>query len=281
VSTRWQRELDEACLIARGAGRLILEVYATAFDVQHKPEEGGPVTLADERANAFIVDALERAFPGDEVVAEESPTPEAGRPRPSRCWFVDPVDGTAEFVDRNGMFAVHIGLAVAGEAVAGVVYAPSTDTLYAGAVDGECVREAGGVRRTVRMAPAPEAGQLRLVVSRSHRSKKTELIREALGVGQVLEHGSVGLKCGLLAEGAADLYLHPSPRSYRWDSCAPEAIVRAAGGVLLDFAGQPYRYDQPELRNSRGILACGMDALPRILPVVERVARETGLLPPP
>ncbi len=272
MATRWQRELDVARRLAHEAGRLILEVYATEFSVEHKPGEGGPVTLADQRANALICQELARAFPGDEIIAEESADEDARRPRQARCWFVDPVDGTQEFVDRNGMFAVHIGLAVDGEAAAGVVYAPFTGKLYAGAVDGECtleVRNSGP--RVVRMSPVPPPSQLRLCVSRSHKSKKTALVRDALGITQVIEHGSVGLKCGLLAEGAADLYLHPSPRSMRWDSCAPEAVLRAAGGVLLGFDGKPYRYDEAELQNARGILGFAREATPVVMPVIERV----------
>lgn len=277
-----KRELEVAREVALEAGRILLEVYATAFQVVEKPGGGGPVTEADQRANAFIVDALQRAFPTDSVVAEES-SEEANEGRAERCWYVDPMDGTAEFVERNGMFAVQIGLAVRGEAVVGVVYAPVTGKLYAGIVGGGCVLEQNGETRALKVTPVGpdvDPGKLRLVVSRSHKSKKTELIRRELGITQVIEHGSVGLKCGLVAEGAADLYLHPSDRSYRWDSCGPEAILRAAGGDLRDFGGTRYRYDGSELRNHRGIIAGSTGALAIVGPVAARVAREAGLVPP-
>ncbi len=282
MSDGWQRERDVARSIALEAGRILLEVYATEFSVEHKPDEGGPVTVADQRANAFIVDALAKAFPGDPIVAEETAEADARRHRSTgRCWFVDPMDGTREFVDRNGMFAVQIGLAVDGEAVAGVVYAPVTRKLYVGSVGGACTLELGGsLPRPLRVRPPPSrTAHMRLLVSRSHQSKKTLLIRDALGITEVIEHGSVGLKCGLVAEGQADLYLHPSPRSYRWDSCGPEAIIRAAGGVLFDFAGNPYRYDGEELQNVRGIFSCAAEAVPAVLPTIQRVARESGLIP--
>ncbi len=283
MSGSWHRELEVARRIALEAGKLLLEVYATEFHVEDKPDEGGPVTLADQRANAFIVAELARAFPSDPVVAEETAEEDARRVRPARgrCWFVDPMDGTREFVDRNGMFAVQIGLAVDGEAVCGVVYAPVTRKLYAGAVDGGATLEVDGAQPPpLRVSPPPaDTSGLRLLVSRSHKSKKTALIRNALGITQVAEHGSVGLKCGLVAEGVADLYLHPSPRSYRWDACGPEAIIRGAGGVLLDFAGQPYRYDGTELQNVRGLFACAREAVPAVLPVLQRVAKEAGLIP--
>ncbi|MCI0673939.1 MAG: 3'(2'),5'-bisphosphate nucleotidase CysQ [Myxococcaceae bacterium] len=270
-------ELDVARRLARNAGRILLEVYATDFDVVEKPGGAGPVTEADERANAYLVAELKRAFPGDGVVSEEAAdTSEAARF--ARCWFVDPMDGTREFVARNGQFAVQVGLAIEGTPVLGVVYCPPSDKLYAGLVGQECSLEVVGERRALRVADVLEPTELRLVVSRSHRSRRTELMRSELGITRVMESGSVGLKCGLLAEGVADLYLHPSDRSYRWDACGPEAILRAAGGVLTDFAGRPYRYDGREMRNTRGLIGCSAAVFPRVLPVLERIARETGLL---
>jgi 3'(2'), 5'-bisphosphate nucleotidase len=101
-----------------------------------------------------------------------------------------------------------------------------------------------------------------------------------LGVNRsaVTPLGSVGLKCGRIAEGGADLYLHTSDKSYRWDACAPEAVLRAAGGTLTDLGGKPYRYDGTELRNLRGLLGCAPGVLERVLPVVEGMARQHGIL---
>jgi 3'(2'), 5'-bisphosphate nucleotidase len=271
-------ELDAARRIAWEAGALLLEVYATDFSVRHKEGGAGPVTDADARANEHIVRSLARAFPEDAIIAEE--TAGGAAPHGARCWYVDPMDGTREFVDRNGMFAVQIGLAVDGEAKLGVVYAPVTGKLYEGVVGGGAALEQRGVRRPLSVAEAPgRTADLRLVTSRSHKSKKTRLIVERLGITAIQEHGSVGLKCGLLAEGLADLYLHPTGRSYRWDACAPEAILRAAGGVLVDFSGTPYRYDGRELENARGLLGCSAGALPLVLPVAREVAAASGLIP--
>jgi 3'(2'), 5'-bisphosphate nucleotidase len=268
-------ELELARRLAIEAGAILLEVYATDFAVEHKPGGAGPVTEADARANEHIVSALQREFPTDAIVAEESSN--SNIPKHKRCWFVDPLDGTREFVDRNGMFAVHIGLAVDGSPRVGVVYAPVAAKLYVAISGGECLLEHGGNTRHLRVADPPARSEdLRLLTSRSHKSKKTALIRERLGIHHVIEHGSVGLKCGLLAEGAADVYLHPSARSYRWDSCAPEAILRAAGGVLTDFGGVPYRYDGPELENARGILACSAGTFPMVLPTLLGLKPSSG-----
>jgi len=270
-------ERDTARRIAREAGRLLLEVYATPFSVEHKAGGLGPVTEADTRANDLIVTALKRAFPGDGVVAEESDNGADAR-RFERCWFVDPLDGTQEFVNRNGEFAIHIGLAIGGEATLGVVYRPVGDRLYSGVVGQGGDVEVDGERRPLRVSDVTEPARLRLVVSRSHRSKLTQQVVERLGIERQRESGSVGIKCGLLAEAAADLYLHVSDKSYRWDNCAPEAVLRAAGGILTDLGGAPYRYDGVELRNMRGLLACNAAAFPHVQPVVADFAREAGLL---
>jgi 3'(2'), 5'-bisphosphate nucleotidase len=269
------QELRVATRLAHDAARVILEVYARPFEVVEKAAGAGPVTEADTRANELIVTGLREAFPDDEIVAEESPSQ---RPTARRVWFVDPLDGTREFVDRNGMFAVHVGLAIDGEAVAGVVHAPVSGQTWAGARGHPCTWTQGDETRTLMLPECPEPSALRLLVSRSHKSKKTALIQQALGITSVREHGSVGFKVGLLALGEADLYLHPSPRASRWDSCAPQAVLEAAGGVLVDFAGNPYRYDGSELENRRGLVGCSRETLARVGHVIERVARETGLL---
>ncbi|WP_141591273.1 3'(2'),5'-bisphosphate nucleotidase CysQ [Myxococcus sp. AB056] len=270
-------ELDIARRVARQAGAILLEVYATPFTVHDKAGGMGPVTEADERANAFIVDALRDAFPSDGVVAEESDNT-SGASRFERCWFVDPMDGTQEFVNRNGEFAIHIGLAIAGKATLGVVYRPVGDTLYWGVVgQGGFVEDAKG-RRALRVSDTAEPSALRLVVSRSHRSRLTDAVARRLGITHEQACGSVGLKCGLLAEAACDLYLHVSDKSYRWDNCAPEAVLRAAGGILTDLGGTPYTYDGSELQNRRGLLACNAAAFERVAPVVAGFAREAGIL---
>ncbi len=276
MTARLAREIEIASRLAREAGRILLEVYDTDFEVIEKAADAGPVTIADKRANDHVVAALHAAFHGDGVVAEETKdTSDAARYE--RCWFVDPLDGTKEFIKHNGEFAVHIGLAIGGEARLGVVYRPVGDRLYAGVEGAGCFLETGGTRREVRIPQAaPES--LRLVTSRSHRSKKLETIRAELGISEVLAMGSVGIKCGVLVEGDADLYVHASKVSSRWDSCAPEAVVRAAGGVFTDMAGERYRYDGSELRNLRGIVACSPAVLERALPVIQRVGREAGLI---
>lgn len=273
MSRDLEPELQLARTLAREAGRLILEVYSTDFAVTDKGGGDGPVTEADRRANGFLVRELRQAFPADGIVSEESKD-NSDPGRFERCWFIDPLDGTREFVARNGEFAVHVGLAIRGEARLGVVYRPVGDRLYAGLVDGGCELEADGATRALKVSDRSEPASLRLLVSRSHRSRKTDRLCELADIRQVRQSGSVGLKCGLLAEGEADLYLHYSPKSSRWDSCAPEAMLRAAGGVFTDLRGQPYRYDVPEILNLGGIFGSNAACRERVAPIVSRVMDE-------
>lgn len=270
------REIAEAARIARRAGAILMEVYATDFSVAYKAE-ADPVTDADTRANAYIVSELRAAFPQDGIVAEENED-NSDALRPGRCWYVDPLDGTREFVARNGEFSVMLGLAIDGESVAGVVYQPETDKLYAGAVGAGAFLEERGKRRELKVSEVAETSGLKLVVSRSHRNRAVEALIARLGIRLETSSGSVGLKTGLIAERKADLYVHISDRSSMWDACGPEAVLRAAGGRFTDLAGNPYRYGGSDMRNRRGILACNAAAYQAALPVAREVARSIGLI---
>lgn len=274
MSESFARELEVARRLAREAGALILEVAERGFESVEKPEEGGPVTEADLRANAWIEKGLREAFPDDGVVTEESTPQDEGSSE--RCWYVDPLDGTKEFVRGNGQYAVHIGLAVGGRAKLGVIYRPVGDRLYAGIVGGPCFREEGGVTTPLRVAKA-DPSAITLAVSRSHPVRRLDRLQGELEVREVIRSGSVGLKCAMIAEGQADLYVHSSARSYRWDACAPEALARAAGGVLVDLTGTPYSYGEGELQNLRGLLVCSEELLPHVLPAARRLGQRNGL----
>jgi 3'(2'), 5'-bisphosphate nucleotidase len=273
-----KRELDETIRIAREAGQILMQVYATDFGVAYKGATD-PVTDADTQANAYIVAELARLFPDDGIVAEETPTTGSAAGK-SRCWYVDPLDGTKEFIAKNGEFSVMIGLAIDGGAVLGVVFQPSHDKLYAGVVDetsGHAFLVEKGVTRELRVSEISATSELKLVVSRSHRDKSTDALVQQLGITRERPSGSVGLKVGLIAEREADLYIHPSNRSSRWDACAPDAILRAAGGVFLDLAGERYRYDGVTIPNERGIFACNRAATPSVLEAARTAGRAAGL----
>jgi len=271
------REIAASARIARRAGAILMEVYATDFSVAYKVE-ADPVTEADTRANAYIVGALRNAFPNDGIVAEEN---EDNRDslESGRCWYVDPLDGTREFVARNGEFSVMLGLAIDGASKLGVVYQPGTDKLYYGVVGADAVLEQRGERRRLKVSEVSEPSQLKLVVSRSHRNSAVAEVVAELGIRQETASGSVGLKAGLIAEQQADVYVHISDRSSMWDACGPEAILKAAGGRFTDLEGNPCHYGGSDMRNRRGILACNAAAYESVLPAARQAARSLGLLP--
>jgi len=271
-----ERELDVAVELARGAGDILLEIYAKDFKVAYKGTNN-PVTEADQRANTYIVDELKRRFPDDGIVAEESVNlDDAVNKR--RCWFVDPLDGTKEFIAKNGEFSVMIGLAIDGKSALGVVFQPSLDKLYRGVVGGEAVLEVKGQARTLKVSDKADTAQLKLVVSRSHRPANIAQIMERLGTNSEMPSGSVGVKVGLIAEQQADLYVHVSDKSSLWDACAPEAIMHAAGGRFTHVDGTPISYASVETQNKKGILAVNAATFTPVLDVVRDVSTEEGFL---
>jgi 3'(2'), 5'-bisphosphate nucleotidase len=239
----WQAQVTA---LAREAGAAVMEVYSTDFAVRGK-SDASPVTLADERAEAVITAGLGRLTPGIPVVAEEAvaggATPTVGE----WFWLVDPLDGTKEFISRNGEFTVNIALIRAGAPVFGVVLAPALDRLFVGAVGhGASVEENGG-RRPISCRSVPETG-LVVVASRSH-GDAAALDRFLSGrhVAATINAGS-SLKLCLVATGEADLYPRLG-RTMEWDIAAGHAVLAAAGGRVRTLTGDPLTYGKPGFDN--------------------------------
>jgi len=265
-------ELESASRLAREAGRVILEYYDAPADVELKAASE-PVTVADKAANELIVSGLLAAFPDDGILAEESPDT-AARLAHERLWVIDPMDGTKEFIKKNGEFSVMIGLALDGTASLGVVYQPTRDRLFYGIVgEGAFLVDAGSEPRQLAVSEIVEPSEMCVAISRSHRSEQVDTVRAALGIEREVRSGSVGLKIGLVCERLCDLYIHPSPATKQWDTCAPEAILVAAGGRMTDLVGNPFVYNRQDLYNRNGILATNGRSHDLIL---ERVAAVFG-----
>lgn len=241
--------------LAERAAATVMAVYNTPFSVEFKGPRD-PVTLADKRANELVVTALQKEFPGVPIVAEESPKEEyAGFASADRAFFVDPVDGTNEFVHKSGEFCIMLGYVEHGLPVLGVIDAPALGLRFEGVVGrGATVVARDGSSRVLGVSPLPFAEGL-AVVSRSHRSEATDAALDRLGIGSRVQYGSAGLKAMRVADGSALVYLHSGYAGARWDAAAPEAIARAAGASYTDIDGARYRYDDTDLANSRGILA--------------------------
>lgn len=268
--------LDLFRRLAHEATRVILDVYSTPFDVEYKGP-GDPVTLADQRVNELIVRALDKEFPGVPVVAEESHASQyAGFAKAKRAFFLDPVDGTNEFVKKTGEFCMMLGYIEDGRPVAGVIAAPVLGKVYMGQVgQGARVYAADGSSQPLAVASHLSLEQALAVVSRSHHSHDTEQALRKLRVARSEPYGSAGLKAMRIADGSAQVYLHAGYAGQRWDSAAPEAIARAAGASYTDMFGAAYRYDEEELANARGVLALPESWL------TEALARLAGTRPLP
>jgi 3'(2'), 5'-bisphosphate nucleotidase len=246
---------------AREAAEIVMRVYAQADVGMELKGPNDPVTRADKEANALLLDRLSRALPGVPIVAEESdPSTFQGFGAAPRALFVDPVDGTREFIAKNGEFAVMIGYAEGGAAVVGVVVCPALGAAgltYAG-IAGEgafVVDEATGAKRALHVSGLTALEDARCAVSRFHRSKTVDARLRALGVRELVPTGSAGVKGVRVASAELDLYAHPSRGPVKlWDACAPDAIVRAAGGLFTDGTGRPFDYRGP-LAQGNGMLA--------------------------
>lgn len=228
--------------LIRDAGQVIMDIYATDFDVSKKGDES-PVTQADQRAEDVILAGLAQICPGVPVVAEEAVS--AGKiPEVGEYFFlVDPLDGTKEFISRNGEFTVNIALIRSGRPVMGLVYAPAINRLFAGAEGaGASVADAQG-QRSIACRSVPDAG-LTVVASRSHGDESA--LDAFLAGRKVASRTNAGssLKLCLVAAGEADVYPRLG-RTMEWDIAAGDAVLRAAGGRVLTLDGQPLGYGKP------------------------------------
>jgi len=277
-SPTYANELMIATDLSREAGAAILEQYDGPIRIEQKNYEDDvePVTQADRIANELIVNRLKQEFPNDGILAEESVDTKR-RLEKSRVWMVDPLDGTNGFIDGNGDFAVQIGLAEEGQCVLGVVYHPLTGTLY------RAVRGGGSWIERPRFEPlrahvsdVDDLPNMRLAASRSHRSPRMNKVVMRFGFREEVQRGSVGIKVGLLVERQCDVYIHLSPRTKQWDTCAPQVILTEAGGRVSDLFGYPLKYNVSDVQNRNGLVASNGAAHDQIIETLAPLLREFG-----
>lgn len=242
------RTVQDLIKLAIEAGREIMAIYATDFSA-HKKSDLTPVTEADEAAEKIILHGLSRLDPATPVISEEAAS--AGRiPAVSRSFYlVDPLDGTKEFISRNGEFTVNIARIEAGEPVAGVVYAPALARVFwgelgVGAGEGKIAAEAMPSTWSNMQVRARPADGVTVVASRSHRDAATDDYLKSVPVKSLCSAGS-SLKFCLVASGEADLYPRFG-RTMEWDTAAGHAVLRAAGGKVMTVDGHPLTYGKRE-----------------------------------
>ncbi|MFM4850812.1 3'(2'),5'-bisphosphate nucleotidase CysQ [Aeromonas rivipollensis] len=233
--------------IARAAGDAILTIYRQPFAVEYKQDES-PLTAADQGAHEVIVQALARLTPDIPVLSEESDAETMqARLGWSRYWLVDPLDGTKEFVSRNGEFTVNIALIDHGRPVWGLVYAPVLDKLWYGGKEVGAWRVADGTHKAIQTRPH-EAGQAwRVVGSRNHLSQETLDYLAPFGEIELVSMGS-SLKFCIIAEGGAELYPRLAP-TCEWDTAAAQAVLEGAGGSVTQLDGSALAYNKPDILN--------------------------------
>jgi len=241
---------EDLAEIALKAGVIIMQIYATDFDVAAKTD-ASPVTQADEKAEALILSALTELAPDIPVLAEEAVAAGIIPEIAERFFLVDPLDGTKEFIHKRGEFTVNIALIEHGRPVMGVVFAPALDRLFvADSVSSAwqaSVKPGGAVppaseRKAMRIRKAPD--QITAIASKSHRTPETDAFLEQFEVGDIVSAGS-SLKFCLIAAGEADLYPRMG-RTMEWDTGAGQAVVEAAGGRVLQEDGAPLLYGKTE-----------------------------------
>lgn len=236
--------LDPVIQIAYQAGKVIMEVYDAGFSVENKSDQT-PVTEADLAANKVIESALRELTPHLPILTEEAhPTPFAERKNWARYWLIDPLDGTREFIKRNGEFTVNIALIDGDESVLGVVYAPVIGVLYYAAKgQGAFKQESTSEPKAIHVRENC-TGKTIVACGRSHPTGEVTNFLENLGEHEIVRVGSA-LKSCMVAEGKADLYPRLGPTS-EWDTAAAQCVVEEAGGVIVDTAMQRLRYNTKE-----------------------------------
>jgi len=250
--------LSEVRALAKQAGEKILEIYNTDFSVKEK-EDDSPLTAADMASHRAIVAGLQALTPDVPVLSEEAAKiPFAERSRWHTYWLIDPLDGTKEFIKRNGEFTVNIALVQDGVPVLGVVHVPVSGVTYAACQGGGAVKAVPGQgEQPIRVRQLPD-GPVAVVGSRSHRGDSLNSFLDKLGEHEIVSMGS-SLKICLVAEGAADVYPRLGPTS-EWDTAAAHCVVEQAGGSLTDLEMKPLRYNTKDSLLNPFFLVFGDDS---------------------
>mmetsp|Transcript_20652 Transcript_20652/g.53132 ORF Transcript_20652/g.53132 Transcript_20652/m.53132 type:complete len:291 (-) Transcript_20652:498-1370(-) len=273
------QELHFARAVAVQAGTAALR-FANAslkdLGVLEKHGEQGPVTIVDKKLNELIVSTISSHYPNDGIVAEESNAAVMGTS--GRRWFVDPIDGTRDYIKRNGQWSVMIGMAVDDVPVLGVVFQPMKARLYSSSpTTGATLLRPDGAETPLKASTQDDPAEMTLVKSWSTTNGKVQKLSDKLNVKDSFFYGSLGLRACLIAENRAGIYATFSGKSHLWDACAPEAILIQAGGRFNFFDGSHPNYaidvDSPI---TRPYVICPDSVWPRIYDVIRRMEEEEG-----
>lgn len=247
----WEKELEAARYAAVEAGKAIMEIYNASEDMEVEYKEGDmPLTAADKAANEIIVRYLSEHFPEYAILSEESKD-DGSRLENDYCFIVDPLDGTKEFIKRNGQFTVNIALAYQHVSVMGVIYVPASEELYyASQGKGAYRRRQNGDTESLHVSDNRDIPSLRVVLSNSHGCKEMDDLLKQYNLTDFVKVGS-SLKGCMVASGQADIYYRFNP-TMEWDTAAMQCIAEEAGAIFRQMDGTDMRYNRQDSRNSKG-----------------------------
>lgn len=247
MQIKWLKELEIAKHAAIEAGKAIMEIYMSQdYGVEQKGD-ASPLTKADKESNRIIVDVLRDKFPDYAILSEEEKDNKERLNNPY-CFVVDPLDGTKEFIKRNGQFTVNIALAENGKSVMGVIYVPVTGELYYASQGSGAYLQIED--RVEKIHVSDRIQDIRVVMSSSHGCEQMDMLIEKYQLKNYVKMGS-SLKGCVIAKGEAEVYYRFNP-TMEWDTAAMQCIVEEAGGIFMQMDDTPMRYNREDNRNSKG-----------------------------
>lgn len=247
----WSEELEVAKEVALRAGKAIMDIYENYDDINVEYKAGNmPLTLADKTSNDIIVKELREKFPTYAILSEEEKDNKE-RLTNDYCFVVDPLDGTKEFIKRNGQFTVNIALSYKNESVMGVIYVPATKELYyASSNNGAYLKDSGGKVRKLSVSGNTDISKLKVVMSSSHGCDAMDELIRKYGLLDFVKVGS-SLKGCMVASGQADVYYRHNP-TMEWDTAAMQCIVEEAGGIFRQMDDSLMKYNRENSLNEKG-----------------------------
>lgn len=245
-------DIKDVIVIAKQVGEVLLDYYNRNYSVSEKKNKT-PVTDADLAAEKVILKGLQEI--SDYPILSEEKLDDLSRLQKEYLWIVDPLDGTKEFIKKTENFCTLISLLYKNQPILGIIYKPLTKELYfAEQGSGAYLQKANQSPQKINVSNKNQIDQMKLIVTGSNLEPLDLKIIKGLGI-DFTQVGSVGVKMGLLAEGKADLYISTSKRLSEWDICAPEIILKEAGGILTDLFGNQIKYNQSNILGLNGVIA--------------------------
>jgi len=255
-------ELEDIIQIIKKAGQKVMEIYGREYKT-HQKSDKSLVTEADFASQKIILEGLSKYNYG--ILSEEQ-RDDTSRLRKEKVWIVDPLDGTKDYLKKTGDFAIMIGLASDREPILGAVYQPIKDKLYfAEKGKGAFLKESDKSQKKLKVSNVSGFSGSRFVVSRFHLIEPEKDFLENNKIRKVIRAGSTGVKIGMIAEHQAEGYINLSQKTCQWDTCAPEIILKEAGGQVTDRNGENYVYNRKELRNLNGLVVSNGKIHPEII----------------